>query len=313
MIISVSLNPAVDKIIYIDNFEAGKMFKTNNIKISAGGKGVNVAKVISCLKNSVLLHGFVAGNTGRLIEKMAQDLNISTNLTLVDGETRTNINIIDTKKGRETEILEPSPAIKASNISDFLLALEKDIKLLEGKKGYVVLSGSLPNGVPDTFYKEVINEYKEKVNFIVDTSQVALEKAIEAEPFLIKPNKRELSAIVGRELLSLEEIIAAANEILDKGVKNIVVSLGDEGAILLTKNQCYYGKINRPIKIVNTIGSGDSMVAGIVTALDRGNTLIEAFKLGLACGACNAEFEEIGHVDEKIVNTMLEQIIIHKL
>lgn len=310
MITALSLSPAVDKIYHIDNFEAGGLFRLEHPAVkSAGGKGINVARVASLLGEKVACAGFKAGYTGEWLEAELVRMGVEARFISVEGESRTNSNIIDRIRGTETEILEVGPEIPESEKERFLALFKELLR----KTSVLVCSGGLPKGVSTDFYKVLINMAKtEGTKVLLDSSSKVLEEGIKARPYLIKPNRKELSLHAGKELVSMGDIIEACRSINGTGVEYVAASLGKEGALLVTSHQALYVK-SPEIEIQNTIGSGDSMVAGIAVGLDRGMTVEKAFLLGTACAVANTQFVEIGVVTKELVEKYLRQIKVVEL
>lgn len=293
MITVLSLSPAIDKIYFINDFSAGNLYRVGDYQISAGGKGINVARVLSQLGVSANVLGFKAGSNGEWLHSSVCKLGCTTNFITVEGQSRINNNIIDLVNNTETEILEAGPVISRQSWDAFLELFSEQIK----NQKYLVCSGGLPKGLDHFTYARLIKIAKENgVITILDSSGDILSAGIEAGPFIIKPNIRELSNYCGKNIKSDEDVYTAAKGIIKKGVGAVCISLGRDGAMLVTDKEAYKAKA-MDITTINSIGSGDSMVAGICYSLIKGKTVAEGLKLGCACGASNAEFGQIGHID----------------
>jgi 1-phosphofructokinase/tagatose 6-phosphate kinase len=304
MITALSLSPAVDKIYFVENFEAGSLYRVKDIFKSAGGKGINVSRVACLLGENVTTMGFKAGSTGNWLEEKLAEVGAKTVFFEVEGESRTNSNIIDKATGKETELLEMGPFISAEQARAFV---DKFTDLLE-HTGVLVCSGGLPCGIPVDFYRKLLEVALQKgIPAILDTSNEVLLEGIKACPYLIKPNLRELSAFTGKNLKTVEDITRASMDIIAGGVRVVVTSMGSEGALLVTSNSIIRAYAPE-IEVVNTIGSGDSMVAGFAAAIERKASLDEMLKLGMACAAANANFKEIGFISMELVNKYLKEI-----
>lgn len=309
MITVLSLSPAVDKIYTIDDFCAGGLYRVNNCLLSPGGKGINVAKVTRMLDSQVAVLGFKAGSTGQWLEKSVRALGAETHFTSVEGESRTNINIIDKLNNRETEILEDGPIIDPEAWETFCEQFNLRIRT----SSVLVCSGGLPKGLDTGTYARLIEQAnKYSIRTILDSSGEVLELGIKARPYMIKPNLRELSTYFGRSFTQEDQIIAACKEIINKGIKVVVTSLGAQGALLVTENKAYRAH-PFSITIANTIGSGDSMVAGISAGIDDNKPIEECFRLGCACATSNTEFMEIGMIDKNRVGELEEKILIESI
>ncbi len=309
MITALSLSPAVDRIYMIDNFTPGSLYRVGNCIQSAGGKGINVSRVLKMLGARVRVLGFKAGHTGQWLEKSLEDLGAETGFIPVEGQSRTNNNIIDRVNGLETEILEEGPTIDNQAWEVFLRKFRsslRDTKVL-------VCSGGLPRGLGADTYADLIREARKAgVKTILDSSGDVLKQGVEAGPYLIKPNLKELCTYFNRQFAADAQIVEACREILKKGVSIVVVSLGERGALLVSEEKVLKA---HPVEVeaVNTIGSGDSMVAGISLGLAEELPLEECFRLGCACAASNTEFIEIGVIDKARVERIKREIAIYEL
>ncbi len=309
MITTVVLNPAVDKIYFVDNFQVGSMFRVKETIRSAGGKGINVSRVITSLGGEVLSVGFKGGHTGEWLVGQLGMLGAKTDFIEVDGESRTNNNIIDRVNGTETEVLETGPLISEQALQKFISVYDQTFK----KSEVIVCSGGLPAGVGNEIYKILISKAKKHgIKVILDSSGEVLKHGIEAKPYMIKPNLRELSSLVNRELKEISDILEACRSVQREGIEIVLASLGEKGAILVSKEKSYRAHVPH-IKVSNTIGCGDSMVAGFATALEKGLGVEEAFKLGVACGVNNAQYAEIGVVKKDEVYKLIEEIRVEEI
>lgn len=301
MILTVTLNPAVDKSYYIDKLIHGEVIRVNEIIQTAGGKGINVAKISKLLRNSVVATGFLGGRSGGYIDSFLKKAGILTSFISVDNETRTCVNINDKESSHQTVLLEPGTAISAEKQEEFVAhyaELIKDCRI-------VVLGGSIPPGIGYDFYPRLIKIAKDEGKPIVlDSSGETLRAGIRACPTIIKPNREELSAYLDRDINSIEEIVAAAKDIQNTGIDTVIVSLGKDGAVFVTKDGIYRG-ITPNVKIVNTVGCGDSLVAGFVTGLIKKEPIEETIKLAMAVSTANALSREIG----SFVQTDLEDLL----
>jgi 1-phosphofructokinase family hexose kinase len=309
MITVLSLSPAVDKIYMIDNFSAGGLYRVENGLKSPGGKGINVARVSRMLGSQVKVLGFKAGASGQWLEDCLIKTGAQAHFLEVQGESRTNNNIIDRINKRETEILEDGPTIATGEWKRFLEEFRQSIK---GSR-LLVCSGGLPKGLDCETYALLIREAGDQnVRTILDASGEVLKSGIKSKPFMIKPNLRELSGYFNTQFESDSDIVDACREIIREGVRVVVTSLGGDGAVLVTENEAYRA-LPCKAEVINTIGSGDSMVAGMSTAVADGAGAEEYFRLGCACAASNTEFAEIGMIDMDRVNKFKQEIVLKKI
>lgn len=309
MITVLSLSPAVDKIYVIDDFCAGELYRVNNCLQSPGGKGINVTRVVRMLDTKVAVLGFKAGSTGQWLEDSIIGTGAKAHFIEVAGLSRTNNNIIDKVNNKETEILEEGPEISLESWKLFLEYFRQVIK----ESNVLVCSGGLPKGLGTDTYARLMEEAnKLGVKTILDASGEVLKHGIRAKPYLIKPNLRELSTYFNTQFTSESQIVSACKKIINEGVKVVVTSLGAEGALLVSENSAYKA-LPVSVNAINTIGSGDSMVAGISTGIAKELDIFDCFRLGAACAASNTEFIGIGIIDNERVEQLKKEIIIKKI
>lgn len=302
MIVTVTLNPAVDKTCYINHLSVGKVNRLTKVSRVAGGKGVNVAKLLKQFGREVVALGFFAGENGRFIEKTLQAAGTKCDFTYVTGETRVSTNIIS-GDGNVTEILEPGPAVMKEDLERFLAKYEEWVS----KAKIVVLSGSIPEGVPTDIYAKLIGMAKQKgCKTFLDTSGEAFRYGLEASPYFIKPNGKELSDYVGTALNGKEDVASRAIQLCEKGIEKVVVTLGEEGLVAVTQGDIIYHDVY-PVEVVNTVGCGDTVVASYVMSELQGDDGKTAAKKASALAAANAANAENGHFSmetyEKLLNS----------
>lgn len=309
MIVTVTLNPAVDVSYQAARFQIDHGHRVEAGRKTAGGKGLNVSRVLSQLGEQPLCTGFIGGKNGEWLENKLNEEGLQHAFVSVNGETRTCIAILDEENNTQTELMEKGPVITAEEQEEF----EEVFENLLGETSLVIASGSLPAGLPLSFYKELCQWAKSaNIPVILDTSGGALVSGIEGKPFLIKPNKEELCQYKNQSDLTLDEMIGAAREICSKGVEYVLISMGAEGALLVGKETLLKADIPT-IKVVNAVGSGDSTVAGMAYALKEGLEISECLKWACACGMSNAMEIETGTVQKQIVEELIEQITIRNL
>lgn len=306
MITTVTLNPAIDTRYFIEDFKEGRLFRAEKTIKSPGGKGLNVTKVLNQLGNDVTATGILGGKNGEWIQERLKELNIKEKFALSSSETRVCIAVL--AKNSETEILESGEELNSDDLKKFE---DKFLELIE-KSNVITMSGSLSKGIPTDYYRRIIEMANEKgKKVILDTSGKALLEGVRGKPFLIKPNFDELEFVLGEPIDGREKINKAVTKLRELGAQNILVSLGGEGAV-------YFGEENLKIvipriKINNTVGSGDSSVAGFAKGLDEGLELREILKLSMACGMSNAQSMETGKVILEDVQKFMEEITIEDL
>lgn len=296
MIHTVTFNPALDYVVSIDNLITGEVNRTKSEKIYYGGKGINVSLILNRLGIENIAYGFSAGFTGEAIEGGLRERGVKTDfIRLKDGMSRINVKI---KSSCETEINGQGPDIPQDAIDDLFR------KLSTIKSGdTLVLAGSIPQTLPSDIYETIMNRLSGKgIRFIVDATKDLLLNVLKYHPFLIKPNNFELGEIFGKHLTTKDEIISCAKALQSKGAENVIVSMGGSGAILVSADgQTYYIKAVSG-KVKNTVGSGDSMVAGFIAGYMKTGDYKYALELGSAAGSATAFSDDLGTYDEIMTN-----------
>lgn len=282
MIYTVTFNPAIDYVVRMDAFTAGTVNRTTEELIQFGGKGVNVSTVLRNLGVENTALGFVGGFTGRAVEEGLRRAGVKTDfIHLEEGLTRINVKI---KAGKETEINGRGPDISEA-------ALEALFDKLDGLQAgdYLVLAGSIPSALPDDIYERILKRLSGRgVETAVDAEGGLLCKVLPYRPFLVKPNNFELGAIFGRVLETDEDIRDCAGRLQEMGARNVLVSRAADGAILLDETGVFH-KIAAPDgKVKNSVGSGDSMVAGFLTGWLESGDYADALRMGTATGSATA-------------------------
>ena len=309
MIITVTLNPALDKTMVIDGIEIGEVNRTYSVRNDIGGKGINVSKVLKSFETATLATGFLGGIMEDLIRKELLQLGIEDRFLSIQGNTRTNIKLVDKKHETNTDINEPGPMISGAELEEFIRFFEKTVD----KGDIVVLGGGLPPHIPLDLYGRLTRMAKEKgAIVVVDAESEPLRHALLELPDIIKPNEKELASYLGKEDLTEEEIIYSAQSLVDKGIRKVLVSRGEKGSILVTAQSILKGK-GIEVQVKSTVGAGDSMVAALVYAerekLSDSETLAFAQATGTAAvategtKACTREMVEeyLASAREKIL------------
>ncbi len=313
MIYTITFNPALDYTVQVEEFEIGKINRTKSENILAGGKGLNVSIILKRLGIENTALSFIAGFTGKELERKIQQYNIKTEfIETAKGYTRINVKISSLEKKSliqkgETALNGNGPEITQENIEELL----KKIKKINSND-MVILSGNVPKCINEDIYEIICKELNENnVKFVVDASQKLLMNCLKYKPFFIKPNKEELEETFNTKIETKEEIIIYAKKLQEKGAKNVLISLGGDGAILLTeKNEVYYSNTPKG-QVVNTVGAGDSMVAGFIAGYLKKQNYKEALKLGIASGSATAFSAGLALKEE--IDELLKQITIEKI
>lgn len=283
MIYTVTLNPALDKTVRVPDFTLDAVNRIVELRRDAGGKGINVSKVIQKLGGASEVVAILAGDTGRWIAGALTDAGIRVKAFPAEGETRTNLKVVDPVRDTHTDINEPGPTVTDALLDEMLSVLAEQVTTGDS----VVLSGSLPAGVSAATYAAWTRTLREAgARVYLDADGEALSHGLEAQPYFTKPNDHELSALVGRDLTNVAEIAAAARELVEKGVERVVVSMGGEGALLATADGTWHASSVR-VPVGSTVGAGDSVVAAFVYADAQGMGIEDSLRLAMATGAAN--------------------------
>jgi 1-phosphofructokinase len=284
MIITVTLNPAMDRTVVVDELVLGEVNRVREARSDPGGKGINVSRVLRELGRPSLAMGFVAGALGRFIEASLNEIGIEDDFIHTPGQTRTNHSIVEVNEARQTSLNEPGPTTDAHWVAELMARLRE--RLQEGD--WVVLAGSVPPGVPENIYAELsalINEHKARP--VLDADDALLALGVAARPCLVKPNLRELERLIGRPLGKEEEIVGAARQLHEAGISYVVVSMGANGAVAVGPGETLRGYVPR-VEAKSPVGAGDSLVAGVLLRLADGEGLAAGLQLGMAAGAATA-------------------------
>jgi 1-phosphofructokinase len=279
MIYTITLNPSVDYIVRLENLKTGLVNTVDEEMKIAGGKGVNVTKVLKRLGHESTALGFVGGFTGQFIEQSLKEEALHSSFIHVNGDTRINIKL---KNGEETEINGLSPVITESNIEQLFTQLSQTVA-----GDVVVMAGSVPSSVDQTIYSRILQALPDGVQAIVDTKGKALKEVVREKPFLVKPNHHELGDLFDVDITSVAEAVKYGKKVQEMGAKNVIVSLAGDGAVLITAEDVLFGNV--PIgKVQNSVGAGDSVVAGFLSKYIETENLKEAFQSGIAAGSASA-------------------------
>lgn len=308
MILVINLNASLDKRYLMQDLKKGKVMRVKEVQNTPGGKGIHVANVATILEEECLVTGFLGGKTGEFIEENLKGYNIKSDFINIKEDTRECLAII-TEDLVQTEMLEPGPEVSEEEQERFI---ELYNKLIDDAK-VIVASGSVPRKVPTDFYSRLMDiAHGKGKKFLLDTSGVLLQEGIKGKPYFIKPNKDEVEALTGSKINSDEDVIREIKNFQKEGIELVAVSLGSEGSIVGFEGKYY--KVSVPkIKAVNPVGSGDSFVAGIAVAINRGYEIGDCLRLACACGTANAMEEESGFVRKDTVLELFEKIVVEEV
>lgn len=304
MIYTVTLNPAVDRELTVNDIVFDTVLRASEWQVDCGGKGFNVARMLKSLDSPSIALGFAAGKSGEMLQGILEGLGIETEFVWVEGETRTNVSIVSIDNDRYVKVNEPGPTISEENISQLADTVRERVQTGD----WWVLAGSLPPGVPITYYSELIDIIQSAgAKVFLDTSDEALKQSCGAGPNLVKPNDEEAHELTGLPVDTASEIVAAGSAIQQTGPENVVISLGKKGALLVSDGKGWLAASPEIVE-ANPIGAGDSMVAGMVWGLSQGDNMRDALCKGIACGAATASQNgtTVGTLEQ--VTELLEKI-----
>ncbi|MCD7955642.1 MAG: 1-phosphofructokinase [Lachnospiraceae bacterium] len=323
MIFTITLNPALDKTVEVPSLKTGAVNRVAQMRTDPGGKGINVSKVIQKLGGKSIAMGILGGHTGRSIQTALTRMGLETDFIFADGETRTNLKIIDPTAHTTTDINEPGLAISGEILGGLLQRLLRRIR----PGDIVVLSGSMPQGSPaDTYYlwTKVLSERGAKV--FLDAEGEPLKMGLAAAPYLIKPNEQEFSSLISQTLETPEQIgstpeaskspgdlTAAARRLMRQySIPKIVISLGSAGALFVTAGETIYAE-GLKVPVGNTAGAGDSVVAALAVAEERELSLDDTISLSMAAGAANVMCSGTQAAEADVIYDLVPKVVSHRL
>lgn len=303
MIYTVTLNPSIDFIVKVDGLKLGDLNRMKEDFKLPGGKGINVSRILKRMDTESTALGFLGGFTGNFISEWLKEEQINTAFTNVQSDTRINIKL---KSDTETEINGLGPVLSEKEIED-LKQVMNNVK----KGDIVVLSGSTPASLRNGFYRELIEIIRGKeAEFVIDTTGDDLKDALAKRPLLIKPNNHELAELYHTEFKSIEDILPYGKKLLEEGAQNVLISMAGDGALLFTKDGAYQSNVLvRPLK--NSVGAGDSMIAGFIGSYSKDQDPVEAFKLGVACGSATAFSDDLA--TKALIDELIPEVEITKI
>lgn len=304
MIYTVTLNPSIDYVINLEHLSTGKVNRVNDEHVYPGGKGINVSRILKTLGHDNVATGFVSNFTGDFIINSLADLNVKSDFIKLDnGFTRINVKI---KSDEETEINGGGPHISDEKLGELF------DKLSELKEGDIlVLAGSIPSTLKEDLYEKIMEHVKgNNVKIVVDATKNLLLNVLKYNPFLIKPNNHELEEIFNVRLENVEEIAVYGRELQKMGARNVLVSMGKDGALLITENNEVLISNVPKGSVINSVGAGDSMVAGFISGYTNSNSYEEALKLGAASGSATAFSSDLA--TKEFIDKLIQEIEVER-
>lgn len=304
MIYTLTLNPAIDRELTVAEVQFDAVLSALKSQVDFGGKGFNVSRLLRSLGMPSTALGFIGGRTGDRLKHGLQALDIGTDFVSITSETRTNISIVTEKHDHYIKVNEKGPLVDESKQRELL----DKIASIAAAGDWWVLAGSLPPGVPDSFYAQIITILNEhQAISILDTTGESLRQGCEAKPFLVKPNAEETQKLTRLPVDTIPQIAVAAEELRKMGAQNVVISMGKKGAFLQTPEGSWL--VHSPkIKEKNPIGAGDSMVGGLVWALSQGYALKESLGWGAASGAATASMSGTEVGSRALIEILFKQV-----
>lgn len=309
MIYTVTLNPAIDKTVVIENFSAGSVNRVKSVREDPGGKGINVSKCLQSLGADSVAAMILAGDTGRRLENMLECLKIPALSVWAEGESRTNLKIIDPCKMENTDINEPGPVVSAELLAQLKLSIGDRIRTDD----IVILSGSLPAGVDRGLYGAWTAYFRGLGGCVyLDADGEPMHRGMAAIPYMIKPNNDELAALMGKSSLTMEEMLKEGKRLCNSGIEEVVISLGGDGALFVSGDGAFQAAgLDVPVK--STVGAGDSVVAAMAYGHEKKLSREEKIRLAVAIGAGSVMQSGTQPPEGSLVWELAKQVEIQKL
>ncbi|HJF30473.1 MAG TPA: 1-phosphofructokinase [Sporosarcina psychrophila] len=303
MIYTCTITPSLDYTTYLPEFRSGKLNRSEEVHYYPGGKGINVSRVLRRLEVDNIALGFAGGFTGDYIQHYLHQEGIYTDFIQTEEITRINVKI---KAGEETELNGPGPDI----------SLEQQQQLVSKVRGmkrddWFVLAGRFPESIPPSFFRQLAMICNDNgIRFVLDTSGPALKELIDMKPFLIKPNEQELGELFNTKITDKQQALHFARKLVATGVEHVIVSMGGEGALLVTKDMAISAEAPKG-QVVNTVGAGDSLVSGFLASFTKDGDTVKAFRTGIASGSATAFQSDL--CEKKDVQALMDKVLISSL
>lgn len=309
MIITVTLNPALDKTVILPGFAVNTVNRVSATRLDPGGKGINVSKVVKALGGKTLALGVLGGAAGGYIQAAMDKMELPNDMVLTGEITRTNLKIIDPLLQTNTDINEPGGPVSEETLDAVWHKLTKAVK----PGDTVVLAGKNPPGMPDSRLADWVTRlHGMKVYTCVDTVGEPMQQAIAAQPDIIKPNREELAEIAGRRMVTDSDVLTAARELVDRGVGLVTASLGADGAIFVTRNQAFRGYAPK-VSVVSVVGAGDAMMAALTHYSAAGCSLEETARRSIAVSVASVMCSGSEAPELNMILPLIDQVRLEKL
>ncbi len=312
MILTVTLNAAIDRTVAVPNFRLGHRHRAVESRTVAGGKGINVARALSLIGHPVIATGFAGGPTGTRVLEQLREESVLTDFTRIAGETRVNLAVIDPTSGEQTEINERGPAVSPEEVE----ILFKRIGYLAGGARICVLAGSLPPGAGDDLYARLVKDLRDRgVTVVLDAEGEAMVAGLRAGASIVTPNEREAEELVGQEFADRDDLANGLAELVRLGAGEAMITRPDGCVAVVGENaeRRFVEVVTDPLDPVSTVGSGDAFLAGFVAARYEGRSPEECLAFGVACGAESTQHFGAGVVDPNQVKRILPAVEVREL
>ncbi len=307
---TITLNPSIDQILTVRHLVKDDANRALAVEHYPGGKGINVSKVVRELGGETRAYVLLSGFVGEYWKHLVADLDIPFRAMTVAGQTRINTVLTDLKDKTQTRVSAPGPTVYLSQVKIF----SKQLLKARPRPLFWALGGSLPQGMDPGAYARLIRCLQSQGGAlcVLDTDDEALKKGIEAKPFMIKPNEYEMQRLFGRKFKTVKDYIPAAKSLVQKGIKIVIVSLGERGALFVTRNEVFHALgIRVPVK--SKVGAGDSLIGGVVLALARKKSLQEAARLGIAASTSAVMREAPRLCRHEDISKLINRVVIRSL
>lgn len=309
MLATVTLNPSLDQTVTVEGLVIDETNRWTSLRKDPGGKGINVSRVLHELECETIAYGFIGGIDGEALKQLLQQQRVPFEFTPIKREIRSNFIITNLKTRRQTRIDAPGPCISRNELE----GLMHKVAHIEPKTEFLILAGSVPPGVPDDIYRQLIEDAKKRgIKTVLDSDEEWLKEGIKAKPDVIKPNVHEAEALLGEKLKDEAAIVQAVKTLAAKGIEIVAISRGKDGLIVTNGDKIL--KITPPqVEISSTVGAGDSTIAGLVLKLSQGDSLEEACRLAVAAGTAATLTPGTELCCKQDVERLLPQVKVEKL